>query len=1359
MENNASAHGVDAYAGAVCQSFRATDHPQLVRIPAVRHPSSGEYYIIWTDISDCFPRVARIQHDDVYVPFMRDQNLYRVRPHGIKYHPGIVLDVIYKDQLQPEQRQQPLTHRSHHSVKKGHSHVNNISPNPPCNVASAKSSARAQTPNGSALVTKSGDEYGIRELSDHSSPTPTSGRSLSRQSHDQCQNDSDAEPDQEQGDEAELTDEVKEEDAESAEEVEEEEAGLAEEAKEKEAVLTEESKEKEGGVGGGGGGVEEGEGKGEGEDEVEGEGEGEEARGEEGDKAKEHDSDDWKDALGEVFRNFNQGIANTVQVIQEVERRVLTMIDTAESTKEADANVEETEPIEGEVEPGQEEEASVAAKNLREAASVVQQQLKELAAASSTTSTLLRTISGAPAPPGSAPSLISPPDETLTIQNIARRRVSDILKRRYRWVEATSPKLFIILPVNYATFNKTENEFDEAYLKSLGWPDFTVHFLCDCGNIPGYESKFFPHSNLKDCPWGHPISKKMEGSIIMRFGHYMMAILEAFKYGVHLSDNDSDIIIPPEPDPEMQKCMTLAVKYLSSLNIASSSSFLPQLGKENDEEMTLDKIPTVEPLSKEDLASVKHFFSDSRNSMEGTPPILTPSGDVRWVCLEHGVAMSPRGEWPAAISFSKNPASTVSEFKASMGAFRSVVTTRERARDFYNLAEKLTTTCALRLFLDWDLSKEDEEELRLAVAKFPAACVKLQVRSPSKHSCNVPGFEHGYSAIIFEALKNPKIQAFILDHGPKDEAPFYGYDEWFEVKRKFMSHDSLARFKTSRTSDRISLRILVTDIDSSAVKIRRVVRGLHRFSKLSLIISDIWEYVTIKFLKPGEPGGEIIDTEYATGDIMDFFEKRGNLDSVNYNCRVKGDNRFIKSKMLTSLSLGYIYARDRIKVREVLRNNKRLEKIGLENMTQDDPSQIFETYKSLMANHPTLGSFEIKQRHARCNSDFSWREVSDPAKMNVTITTYEGDRVASMFQKYATSLRHLHINGITVSDAAILEKVLRPKKGPFKLENIVLSDVHLVDPVALEDLKKIVMRGDFRMVEVYSDVKKLKSDRDGVPYESSNGDFKGKTNSKMSEKTRIKLEQEAATKVVEFVVSIGSKITGIGIWDSSSHRMLEALESKGAQAAILPSMSIVTVSGASKRVTEHKWLSQLLFYKSPRVRPVINAYVSLKSGSSGSSSTGGSGGGSDKNGSNGDDFKSVAHRLERKWSEMASCIETPLFTPGFVAGLFERSQEVEPIRELSMQDFEFQKGDLEYFLKTVDFTTMRSCRLDIINEMSGEALLSIAAAVPDNCMMESFTISVPGPNPQDSLLCQQWIKQKCSGGGERSCAVLVNGHL
>ncbi|KAF9099436.1 hypothetical protein BGX27_000608 [Mortierella sp. AM989] len=1346
MENKGSIHEAEEYDDPIFQSFRAVDHPHLVRIPAVRHPSSGEYYIIWTDITDCFPRVVRIQHDDVYVPFMRDQNLYRVRPHGIKYHPGMVLDVVYDDQAQQPQ-QQHSTHRGRHSVMKGRNAVSNTKNTLPSTIALAG----VRSSSGPSFGSRNGNEHGTKELIGPSSLSSPSGKPLSFKSQAQHLYNDDTE------DEDELDQDL----------------GFESEKEEDEV----------------------------GEDE------------EEGDKTKVHEIDetnDWKDKenakiLGEAFHDFNEGIATTVQVLQEVERRVKTMLDASIPTKVTAITAEEMEYIrETEVEPEEAKESDLGSGNgddvetkselkpeqeLRsdsslvnkensdygagsmlstEVTEIVQQQQEPPTtpnAATSTSPQSTATVGSTltPAPPASIPAVLSseipsstskpvpPSDEIVNLQNVVQRRVSGILKRRYRWIEAMSPKLFIILPDNRVTLGKTEDEFDEAYIKSLTWSDFSVHFLCDCGNIPGFETECFPHLNLQDCSLGHPISKKMEEGILKRFGGSLTAILEALKYGVHLNSDEGDIIIPAETDPTLQKSITLAIKYLSSHSIASSMTTLSLIGelsqKDDEQQKLVSNTPIANVLAKDDFATIKHFFSESIRELG---PILTPSGDTRWVCSQHSVPPSAAGELEAALGFSGSSTSNDSEYNMSMGAFRSVITTPAKARIYYKIAEKLTTACVLRLFLDWNLTMEDEEELRQAVAKFKAAFVKIQVRAASSNSSNVPGFEHGYSAVIFEALKNPRIEAFILEHGPKDEAPFYGYDEWYEIKQKSMYQDSLVRFKTSRTSDRINIRILVTDIDRAGSVLRRVVKGLHRFSKLRLIISDVWEFVTITMLKPGQPGSEIMDTEYATGDMLDFFEKRGNLDSIIYNCRVKGDNRFTKSKALTSMAVGYTYSRDRLKIRDVIKNNKRLKTIELENMVQDDPSQIYETYKSLMANHPTLQSLEIKQRHARFSSDFAWRTVSDPTKMTVSIKTYEGDKVASMFQKYASSLSNIQINGITVSDASILEKSLRPKKGPFKLTDISLNDMHFVEPSALEDLRKIITRGDFRSVSIYVDVRQIKGNADDDSYDDGSGGGKGKAKTKMSEKTKTRLEWEAAEKIANFIASIGSKITNIGIWGNSSHQVVLALEARGPQVSILPLMNSIDVRGSKRRLRSHTWISELLFYKSPMIRQVMDAHILVNNGKEGFSNY---------------DLMEIGHLMEsslKKRSEAgsnASTTETtPLITPGFAKALFENPQKVEPLRELSLQDFELQKEDLDYFLKVVDFSTLKKCQLDIVNEITGEDLLSIAAAIPDNCMMESFTISVPGPSPQDSLLCQQWIKQACSTA-ERHCAVLVNGQL
>lgn len=61
----------------IFQAFRSETDRREVLIPAVRHPVLGELYVIWTDITDCFPRASRIQHDDEFIPFLRDDNLVR----------------------------------------------------------------------------------------------------------------------------------------------------------------------------------------------------------------------------------------------------------------------------------------------------------------------------------------------------------------------------------------------------------------------------------------------------------------------------------------------------------------------------------------------------------------------------------------------------------------------------------------------------------------------------------------------------------------------------------------------------------------------------------------------------------------------------------------------------------------------------------------------------------------------------------------------------------------------------------------------------------------------------------------------------------------------------------------------------------------------------------------------------------------------------------------------------------------------------------------------------------------------------------------------------------------------------------
>ncbi|KAG0042975.1 hypothetical protein BGZ83_011963 [Gryganskiella cystojenkinii] len=55
----------------------------------------GPRSVLWADIEACFPNLVRIQIGDQYVPMMRNDRLYRRKPHRIQYHPGVTLRVIY----------------------------------------------------------------------------------------------------------------------------------------------------------------------------------------------------------------------------------------------------------------------------------------------------------------------------------------------------------------------------------------------------------------------------------------------------------------------------------------------------------------------------------------------------------------------------------------------------------------------------------------------------------------------------------------------------------------------------------------------------------------------------------------------------------------------------------------------------------------------------------------------------------------------------------------------------------------------------------------------------------------------------------------------------------------------------------------------------------------------------------------------------------------------------------------------------------------------------------------------------------------------------------------------------------------
>ncbi|CAO3565077.1 unnamed protein product [Mortierella alpina] len=765
-------------------------------------------------------------------------------------------------------------------------------------------------------------------------------------------------------------------------------------------------------------------------------------------------------------------------------------------------------------------------------------------------------------PPQSAVALT---DDTssgpVTFMDVLERRGKEILQKRYHWSDAVYPKLFYILPF-VDTAPESENEPADLG-KPLTFADFRVHFFCDCGDIKEFNSNFVTHSKWKDMPKGYSIKVEKEDQVIEEYGDYLMAVLEILMYGAYV---DGMLQLLAQTDPMLQRGFQLSVKFLESKGITSAKRLMMEKSPQSLEEVA--PIPALDSKQLKKFVGTYLHIAQGTRCIGGMHPYLTPDRDVRWVSLTHWVAMSGHEELAEAMDFSNHPASSVCEFDTETGAFRAEIKTRERARDFYRLAEKLKTVCVLRLFLDWTLTLEDEDELCEAVPKFPAPVVKLMVRTDPSPSEGAPGFGIGYSDVILAALANRKIEAFAMSQRNEDQRAIYGHDERFTMEHPSLS-DSLARFQWDPQTERLVLELCVTDLDKAIIVVRYALRGLHRLSRLKLRI-DHWENVEITFIEHGQPGSEIEDKHYDSGNLVPFFESRKCQDKIKYNCqRRRNSSLFFPTKCLTEVTLTYAYARDRNRIRDIIKQNKSLRTLELWNDPPvDDASQIFETYKSLMANHPTLTKFQVEMKHMRGGvTDFTWTGVSGPpADMSVRLSVSGQDKVVSVFQKYATSLSSLNLESPSVQDVAVLEKALRPKKGPFKLRRLMVTGTVDMQAGALEDLKRIILRSDFEEVLFggsmewrADDVKKgLKRPSELLP---------------------------AIARAAEFLVSINTKVTYISFHGKEAHTFLEDLADSKGPGSCMPRLQELTISGETRqRLVQYRWFLSLILYKSRQGR-------------------------------------------------------------------------------------------------------------------------------------------------------------------------------
>ncbi|KAF9339989.1 hypothetical protein BGZ91_003970 [Linnemannia elongata] len=657
----------------------------------------------------------------------------------------------------------------------------------------------------------------------------------------------------------------------------------------------------------------------------------------------------------------------------------------------------------------------------------------------------------------------------------------------------------------------------------------------------------------------------------------------------------------------------------------------------------------IEPLSKTMTKVLARRLEMTHVPLfEGMSPYRTREGDVRWVCLPHWDGMTPQEEWGVLNKFQGNSPFIKSEYHTNLATFRAVAMNRAKAQEFYTLAGRMTTTCVFRLFNDFDMNSQDEAHLCEAVEKFAAACVHIMVRPKTGvHD----GAMHGFAKAV-------------------------------------------------------------TDIDRAVNTVRRHVKGLHHFSKLILATDFTYNEIQARFARPGSgvPGCDVEDTDYE-GDLESFFVQRDGCDTIKYTCIGMPDNQFLMSRALTTVQMAFSLVRDRAKVRELIKHSKALSSLTLQNSTRDDPSQIYESLKALLANHPSLQELSVQHRQGTSRpSNFIWLYPNDLTKMRVHMSFGLGAKVQAMFQKYATSIEELTVDGIESADAAVFEKSMRTKKGPLRLCRLVLRGLHLWEPLALEEFKKVILR--LRIMEVI--VSGGIEDQDEFPPEGLAGTTQVVPVIPRARKGKGTSVSVRVSIWFEFIFAIRGFLTGIKMRGKATAQLVQMLGTRLEESIQMPLLNELNLSA--------DWKVSLLHY------PWIERLV---------------------------EYKSESKRLPRR--PVAKSEEVKAANPNVnFGGLGAQPNKIMALLAFEISQIQILDSEWERLLKHLDLYRLREFLVRQPNPMGSKTLAAIVDQIPQGSLLERFSIDENmGLGRDDVILQHRRIREMTSG----KVTIMINGYI
>ncbi|KAF9121777.1 hypothetical protein BGW39_010270 [Mortierella sp. 14UC] len=879
----------------------------------------------------------------------------------------------------------------------------------------------------------------------------------------------------------------------------------------------------------------------------------------------------------------------------------------------------------------------------------------------------------------------------LTIEDLIRHRVKDILKSRYSWSQCNGhSRFFIFLPAlkpapTLAPTKPTQialatNTFAAIHKGAK----FQLYYLCDCGDVPASHKRASPHWIDKDdqqrpCskPSSEELSQQQLRSFIPLVGHHVMGVLEMLKYGVYIDK------VPQE----VAQRVDLMIEYLESKGIQSCQGFMAKMSLDATvgvTESTLDQFPPIAVLDEKALSALKTWtFRDYTKQYAELYPFRTPEGDVRWACERHWRDLWPSLMWYGAVATFHGRKRHEGWYSRLFGVLCSRATTIDLTMDFFEMAELIPQNPVYTIWLDYNLTSKDVDELAKVISRLSAAVVHFLVRSRiGSEEENGSGMHSGHLQWTAAALRNPDIEMFTLTEVDHD-ATVYGFQEQPLTMNILLSYKPKAGQRVTTIErgvkgGKMNAVMRATNADLAIATVCRLAGGFHHFTELRF--GHRTHHLTFNFvdLKAEEAGDDVIeDANIASGDVISFLDKRQWRDEILCASNDNLGVNYLRLKCLTNLTMKVVLDKERSQVRDVIMLNEHLKFLILESSDPIfDPSQAYETCKQALFDHSAIEVFKITSLNGAplSPSTFIWKTPNDPAKMRVDIVCNRTDRVEAMFQRYGPLIERLEVEGLSLTDATAMDKLARRKKRPLAPTYISIKNIHLMEPSVREILQDVVAKGDSECVVVHGSV---------IPKS-----FQLVAGGKRDESVTMNKLESNVKIWSEFLVAVRSKVTELSVRDDSKKRFLRSMESQPAMSLEMPRLtSLHLLCAMDSGLFDRPWLDMLFEFKGPEPQDVdISAGASPRA---------------------------------------------------YALGILARRNlavKVQPFTELRLYEVMMTPEDWTRLLCHVNFLQMINFVVQQKNAMSKEVMLQIADAVPrESKVLKLFHLRTQNRNDDDTI--------------------------